>query len=154
MKAFKEIVRSESQKVKETLKQSIICLYKFCFWWTIILLLMTVPEFLQLKFLGYTLELTSSMANAYLALLGAYAASKEVGRWTNTPRADRMGELFVYLWWSLLLIMFVVQYLFSTSYKLPSEMMNICPKILGIFFATETSKLVNLKIYPEKSESS
>ncbi len=153
MATLKEKIRNSTDKAKEALKKSIICLYKFCFCWTIILLLMTVVEFLKWKFQGHTLGLTSPMANAYLALLGAYAASKEVGRWTKTPKTDRMGEVFVYLWWSLLLVIFSVQFLFPT-YELPSEMMGISLKVLVIFFGSETSKFINSKIRPGKSESS
>lgn len=153
MISIKEKLRDDRKKVRETLKQSIICLYKFCFWWTIILLLMTISEFLHLKLLGHALKLTPSMANAYIALLAAYAASKEVGRWTRTPKTERMGELFVYLWWTLLLIMFSAQFLFPTSYKLPLEMMTICLQILGIFFGSEASKLIHSKIHPVSTES-
>ena len=77
----------------------------------------------------------------YIALLGAYAADKEIRRWIGTPEPPRKGSLFVYLWLLFFLIAYIV-YSFRPEYGLPSNLMPVCLQVLGIFFGSKASKYV------------
>ena len=154
MASLKEKIKNGKDKAKELLEKSIICLFRFCFGWTIIHLLMMIGEFLELGIGGKTFQSPLRMTNLYIGLLGTYASNKEVNRWTGVAKKKRTGEVFVYMWWGILIIMYITNYLTSGKYVPPTEMDKICLWILGIFFGTESSKFINSKIRPGKSESS
>ena len=77
----------------------------------------------------------------YIALLGAYAADKEIRRWLGTPEPPRKGSVFVYLWLLFALVVFIV-HSFRADYLLPNNLVAVCLQVLGIFFGTKASKYV------------
>ncbi len=105
--------------------------------YTILYLTLTSLDFLMKE----KLELPEGMDIAYLALLGAYAADKEIRRWLGTPEPSRRGSVFVYLWFIVFAIFYVIS-LFEPSYKMPPYVLSISLQVLGIFFGTKASKQV------------
>lgn len=92
-------------------------------------------------FLKRSLNLPDGIMTIYVALLGAYAADKEIRRWLGTPEPPRKGSLFVYLWLLFALLAFIVSS-FRADYLLPDNLIAVCLQVLGIFFGTKASKYV------------
>ncbi len=91
--------------------------------------------------LQQTLELPDGMMPLYIALLGAYAADKEIRRWLGTPELPRKGTVFVYLW-LLLFLAFYMIHVFQPDLRLPGHLLPVCLQVLGIFFGSKASKHV------------
>ena len=88
-----------------------------------------------------TFDLPDGIMPVYIALLGAYAADKEIRRWIGTPEPPRKGSWFVYLW----LLFFLTAYIicsFRPEYSLPSNLLPVCLQVLGVFFGSKASKYV------------
>lgn len=92
-------------------------------------------------FLKRSLALPDGLMTIYIALLGAYAADKEIRRWLGTPEPPRKGSLFVYLWILFALMAFMV-HSFRPDYLLPDNLIVVCMQVLGIFFGSKASKYV------------
>lgn len=87
------------------------------------------------------LFLPDGLMTIYIALLGAYAADKEIRRWLGTPEPPRKGSLFVYLWILFALAAFII-HSFRPDYLLPDNLSTVCLQVLGIFFGSKASKYV------------
>ncbi len=92
-------------------------------------------------FLKRSLNLPDGIMTIYIALLGAYAADKEIRRWLGTPEPPRKGSLFVYLWLLFALVTFII-HSFRPDYVLPNNLIVVCLQVLGIFFGSKASKYV------------
>lgn len=88
------------------------------------------------------LNLPPGLMPIYMALLGAYAADKEIRRWVGQPEPQRRGTVFVYLWCLLYLVFFTVCF-FRREFTLPEEMAGVTLRVLGIFFGSKTSKYIH-----------
>ncbi len=106
--------------------------------YTVGYLALMIAEFL---FKG-VMPLPAGMMPIYIALVGAYAADKEVRRWVGNPEPSRHGALFVYLWLVFFLVAFVVRF-FRSEYSLPTELSPVILQVLGIFFGSRASKYVH-----------
>ena len=91
--------------------------------------------------LKHSLSLPEGLLPVYIALLGAYAADKEIRRWLGNPEPPRKGSLFVYLWILFALLAFTLCS-FRPDYPLPDKLVTVCLQVLGIFFGSKTSKYV------------
>lgn len=80
----------------------------------------------------------------YIALLGAYAADKEIRRWAGTAEPSRKGSLFVYLW-VLVFMGLVMLRFFRGEYPLPAELGKVVIQVLGIFFGSRASKYLHAR---------
>ena len=92
-------------------------------------------------FLKHSLSLPDGPVPIYIALLGAYAADKEIRRWMGTPEPPRKGSIFVYLWILFALATFII-HSFRPEYVLPDNLITVCLQVLGIFFGSKASKYV------------
>jgi hypothetical protein len=92
-------------------------------------------------FLKRSLALPDGLMTVYIALLGAYAADKEIRRWLGAPEPPRKGSIFVYLWLLFALAAFII-HAFRPEYVLPSNLVAVCLQVLGIFFGSKASKYV------------
>ena len=110
-------------------------LFPLLAFYTVAYLGLTVADFA----LQQTLELPDGMMPLYIALLGAYAADKEIRRWLGTPEPLRKGTVFVYLW-LLLFLAFYIIHTFQTDLRLPGHLQSVCLQVLGIFFGSKASK--------------
>jgi len=91
-------------------------------------------------------EMPSGMMVIYIALTGAYAADKEIRRWSGSDPESRWGQIFVYAWFIFFLVAFVVR-CFNAEYVLPADLSSVALQVLGIFFGSKASK----KLYEAKS---
>lgn len=91
-------------------------------------------------------NLPSGMIAVYIALVGAYAADKEIRRWLGKEEPARAGSFFVYLWLIFFLVAFVIRS-FKPEFALPEDLGAVALQVLGIFFGSKASK----KIYEVKS---
>lgn len=91
--------------------------------------------------LRHAFDLPDGILPIYIALLGAYAADKEIRRWIGTPEPARKGSLFVYLWLSFFLMAYII-YSFRPEYVLPNNLPAVCFQVLAIFFGSKASKYV------------
>ena len=89
--------------------------------------------------LKHSLSLPEGLLPVYIALLGAYAADKEIRRWMGSPEPPRKGSLFVYLWILFALAAFII-HSFRPEYPLPDKLISVCIQVLGIFFGSKASK--------------
>ncbi len=86
-------------------------------------------------------NLPDGMLPVYIALLGAYAADKEIRRWIGTPEPARKGSLFVYLWLLFFLAAYII-YSFRPEYVMPNNLTSVCLQVLAVFFGSKASKYV------------
>ncbi len=107
---------------------------------TVAYLAMITAEF----FLQGSLRVPAQMLPVYIALLGAYAADKEIRRWVGVPEPSRHGSLFVYAWLLLFLVMIVIHF-FRSELPLPDDLTRVVLQVLGIFFGSKASKYVHVK---------
>ncbi len=84
-------------------------------------------------------DLPEGIMPVYIALLGAYAADKEIRRWVGTPEPPRKGSFFVYLWLLFFLAAYIIRS-FQPDYVLPNNLLAVCLQVLGIFFGSRASK--------------
>lgn len=93
-----------------------------------------------------TFDMPSGMMAVYIALVGAYAADKEIRRWLGKdPPSNKQGSVFVYLWMVFFLTAFVL-YSFKRDFAMPADLTAVALQVLGIFFGSKASK----KIYEIK----
>ncbi len=111
-------------------------MFWFLLCWTIILLLMMWMEFF------FSVATPHTITAGYIVLLGGYIAHKEILRWAGAASRVRRGELFVYIWWGMLLGMFVTSYLTGRG-SIPDSITTLCYEVLAYFIVTELSKALN-----------
>ncbi|MBI4126450.1 MAG: hypothetical protein HY465_03055 [Deltaproteobacteria bacterium] len=93
-------------------------------------------------------EMPSGMMVVYIALVGAYAADKEIRRWMGSELPPKMGSVFVYLWLLFFLVAFVIQSV-NATFTMPADLTAVALQVLAVFFGSKASK----KIYELKSGS-
>lgn len=112
------------------------------FLYTLVYLAMMVADFAaRNKF-----DMPSGMMAVYIALVGAYAADKEIRRWMGKELPPKMGSIFVYLWLLFFLVAFVIHSFFPT-FTIPGDLTPVALQVLGVFFGSKASK----KIYEIKT---
>ena len=113
--------------------------------WMFWFLLVWTAAFLVMEWLNFVsgLEIPTAMEAGYTILLGAYILHKEAGRWAGIAMKLRKGELFVYIWWSVFLAMFLMEYFSRGAISMPENMPGIAYKVLGYFIFSEISKSAN-----------
>ncbi|OHA46622.1 MAG: hypothetical protein A3A80_02030 [Candidatus Terrybacteria bacterium RIFCSPLOWO2_01_FULL_44_24] len=111
-------------------------MFWFLMLWTFVILLMEWTEFF------FDMATPHTIQAGYIVLLGAYIVHKETLRWTGVAPRVRRGEIFVYIWWGTLLIMFIASYL-TPRWNVPESMTALCYETLAYFLFTEFSKALN-----------
>jgi len=86
-------------------------------------------------------DMPSGMMVVYVALLGAYAADKEIRRWLGGERPPKMGSVFVYLWLLFFLTVFIIHSL-NQTFTIPEDLTAVALQVLGVFFGSKASKKV------------
>ena len=92
-------------------------------------------------FLRGAFVVPDGMMPVYIALVGAYAADKEIRRWAVGDQPSRKGALFVYLWMIFFLAAFLL-HSFRVDFAMPGELSKVVLQALGIFFGSRASKYV------------
>jgi len=83
----------------------------------------------------------AGMMPVYIALVGAYAADKEIRRWAVGDQPSRKGALFVYLWMIFFLAAFLL-HSFLVDFTMPGKLSKVVLQVLGIFFGARASKYI------------
>ena len=99
-----------------------------------------------------TVYASSFMSNVYLALLGAYAGTKEVVRWlkpslelsaatikTEEKKKFKRGEIIV-SFWVLFAVVAIAFWQLKLIDRLPNELVRTAVQAIGIMFGSSTSK--------------
>ena len=110
--------------------------------YTVVYLAMMIGDFVARE----KFDMPTGMMAVYVALLGAYAADKEIRRWLGKSIPPKMGSIFVYLWLVFFLVAFVI-HSFWTRFAMPSDLSPVALQVLGVFFGSKASK----KIYDMKT---
>lgn len=105
--------------------------------WTIITMVFFIVDFSSK---GKYLSSSGAIGTIYITLLGLYAGSKELGRWTKTKLSFRFGEFFIILWTFLMIVFVAMAILGSWGYKMPGEFITTYAAVLGIYVLTQRSK--------------
>lgn len=92
-------------------------------------------------------NMPAGMMVIYVALVGAYAADKEIRRWMGKEDESRKGVYFVYAWLVFYLVAFLI-YSFKREFTIPPDLHAVALQVLGIFFGSKLSK----KIHEQKME--
>lgn len=95
----------------------------------------------------------------YMGILFIYAVHKEMLRWLGEKSQERKGELFVYSWIILTIILYVVNFLSHNIFYYDEkgspiaslrEITFITLEVCAIFILTRFSKILKLTIYRNK----
>jgi len=90
--------------------------------------------------------LPPSIIFSYLILVGAYIANKEASRWTGGEMKLRPGQLFVFLWWFNLLLMFILAFfLKDLNLHVSPIVKSIAYDVTGGLIISEVSKILKLR---------
>ena len=126
------------------MKQKIHILKNRIFWrvfldlWTITALIVSTIDF----FSKNQYNSATGVANTiYIAVLGFYAADKEIMRWTKRLTTRFLGETYIGVWTILLLVLIVVQ-ISTSTYQISSQMTATYISVVGIFAITRNSKTI------------
>ncbi len=119
-------------------------LFPLLTFYTVVYLGLMAVEF----FLPAVVRVPDGMMPIYIALVGAYAADKEVRRWAGVAEPPRKGSFFVYLWMVFFLMAFLVR-AFRPEFSMPTELGVVVLQVLGIFFGSRASKYIyNARVLP------
>ncbi len=105
--------------------------------WTIVLYLAIAADF----FIGNGLsEFLGPICVIYIALLAVYSAEKEFERWHDYHIGRHPGEMYIFIWTILVVVLLVLEVLHYHNYKIPSEVFTAYIVAVGILAITKKSK--------------
>ncbi len=93
------------------------------------------------------------IAPFYLGVLMIYSLHKEIVRWLGESRAERQGELFVYVWIGLTTVLYVVNFISKNYFSVTAEGLSINTlqsaavltlEVLAIFIFTRFLKILKI----------
>lgn len=87
----------------------------------------------------------SSVGIIYIAMLGIYVSEKEYIRWSNHFISKFIGESFVIVWTSLMIMFTILAPLSEGKYTVPQEFAIVYTSIIGVFAITRHSKTMKYK---------
>lgn len=108
--------------------------------WTILVFLVATIDFFGQNKYHSSVGVVSAI---YIAILGFYAANKEIDRWTEKFSSKFLGEAYVGIWTALIVILIIIG-LTNESYHLSTEITTAYISVLGIFAITQKSKNIHL----------
>jgi tryptophan-rich sensory protein len=95
----------------------------------------------------------------YVGVLFLYSVHKEMLRWLDEKRVDRRGEVFVYLWITLTVILYIIDFIKKGYYTHSSNgsLLNSLSgttlttlEVCAIFILTKLSKVANMILEKRK----
>ncbi len=105
--------------------------------WAIVLYAVIIADFYTRNTLTDFLGPVSAI---YIAALAIYSAQKEFERWHNYNLGRHPGEVYVFIWTFLIIVLLVLQILYHETYRLPSEIFTTYIVVIGILAITKRSK--------------
>ena len=115
----------------------------FNFWrqliniWSCVFFIAIIADFLK----GNAYEdILNAMTTIYISILAIYVSNKEFERWYDRHVESHPGEIFVVIWSVLIFILFLLDFLFGSSYRLPNSIVSAYIAVLTILVITHKSK--------------
>ena len=105
--------------------------------WTIVLYVLVVADFFMRNRLT---DLLGPVSSIYIAVLAIYTTQKEFERWHEDNIGRHPGEIYVFVWTVLVIFLLGLQFIYSDSYKMPSEIFTTYIVVIGILAITKKSK--------------
>src|SRR5690349_10281 len=85
-------------------------------------------------------EFLGPISAIYVAILALYTAEKEFERWHDYHVGRHPGQIYVFLWTVLVVILFSLELSGYKGYKVPSEVYTSYVVVLGILAITRKSR--------------
>lgn len=115
----------------------------FKFWrklinaWSIVFFIMIIVDFLGAN--AYE-EVLNAAATIYISILAIYVSNKEFERWYDKHEESHPGEIFVIIWSVLIASLFLLDFSYGSSYRLPNAVISSYIAVLTILVITRKSK--------------
>lgn len=117
--------------------------YDFGFWrklinaWSFLFFAMIIADFVHAN--AY-IDILNAVSTIYISILAIYVSNKEFERWYNRHKESHPGEAFVIIWSALIGSLFIVEFVYSEYYKVPSSVISSYIAVLTILVITRKSK--------------
>lgn len=105
--------------------------------WALALYAVILGDFYTKNGLGDFLGPVSAI---YLASLAIYSAQKEFERWHDYNIGRHPGEVYVFIWTALIILLLVLEIVYREGYKLPTEVFTTYIVVIGVLAITKRSK--------------
>lgn len=116
---------------------------EFNFWrylinfWSVLYFIVIILDYVHKNAYNNMLNV---MAGVYVSALAIYASNKEFERWYDKHERKHPGEIFVIIWSSLFLCLFLLSFTHKTDYQIPSSVVSSYIAVLTILAVTRKSK--------------
>jgi len=108
--------------------------------WGLIAVVVSIGDFFMPEKFNF---LMSPVCIAYIGVLGIYAGTKEFCRWYELYDGRHPGEVFVYLWSAVMLVL--VGFSVVNGHRIAPETVAAYIGVLSIYAITQKSKRVHNK---------
>lgn len=105
--------------------------------WTLVLYVVVVWDFLTANALT---EFLGPVCAIYIAVLAVFSAEKEFERWHDYNIGRHPGEMYVFFWTLMIVVLLVLEFSHYRDYILPSEVFSTYIVVLGVLAVTRKSK--------------
>lgn len=105
--------------------------------WTVILYGIIIFDFIKDN---HFTEFLGPVCAIYISLLAIYTAEKEFERWHDHNLGRHPGEVYVFGWTILVVVLLILELFNRGSYKIPPEVFTSYVVVLGILAITRKSK--------------
>lgn len=105
--------------------------------WALVLYVAIIADFFQGNGLS---EFLGPISAIYIAALAIYSAQKEFERWHDYNIGRHPGEVYVFVWTLLIILLLVLEIIYHGSYKLPNEVFTTYIVVIGVLAITKRSK--------------
>ena len=123
----------EREKKDEYWQRQLTIIYWFLFAWTAAYVGLCIAVFIGHGVFATIWQVAPGMEWSYVTLLSFYVAVKEVRRLKAGHVARRHGEIFIYIWWFVLLAMYITISVQGKHFELPRGMDDLCKGVLAIY---------------------
>jgi drug/metabolite transporter (DMT)-like permease len=106
--------------------------------WMIVTCAVVVVDFFSF---GRYSFLLSPLALLYISLLSVYVTSKEFQRWFLSYQGHHPGEIAVFIWTVLIIMMIILNGWLGKEYRISQEVISTYLTIVSIFIVSKGSKV-------------
>lgn len=108
--------------------------------WTGVTLALFIVDFIQPFRSAAVLGTVSTI---YIATLSIFVGTKEFDRWLNVRNGRHYGELFIYLWTAVMVVLLAAGTIPGYRFQFRSELTTVYLAVLGLYAVTERSKALH-----------
>lgn len=105
--------------------------------WSFIFFAMIIVDFI---YRNACEDILNAISVIYISILAIYVSNKEFERWYDRHEQSHPGEIFVMIWTILIAVLFLLDLLYGTIYKLPAAVVSAYIAVLTILVITRKSK--------------